>query len=599
MAITSAGNVGIGTTNPAYKLDVNASSSSDGFRVRVGGASRFIITGDGVATWGPSANIGILTWDTGKAIVIGQPGQALSLGANGFYDQLYINTAGNVGIGTTSPGAKLQIASPSSGTTLLVGRLNGESSIKALSDAGGNLALDSTGGATLINHYSSDNIWLATGGGNVGIGTISPSYKLDVSGSTRFNGDSLITGSLTTTGTISTTGHGYFNQGIWANIYRNLFGAEVFRITLTSNNMLVGTTTDDGYRLDVSGSTRFTGNSIITGSLNVTGGITGSLLGTASYATQALSASWAPSTGGSSFPYTGSALITGSLGVTGSFSTQINDNAFGYNAVFSNTNAGSSALSGLVLSNTSQNPVAIFQQNSTGDLGLFNSATTGKISLFTNSTEKMTIDSSGNVGIGSPPTNFQRLDVSAGHITTYDSSAKEGKITFNNGVGGVRWDQLNAKLHLIANSADAVTVLASGDVGIGNAAPLYKLDVNGGGNYSNGLVITGSLRGDVSALSIFSNTASVNMAANNFFNLTLVDGANTHISPVGIRPGQTVNIRIRQGVAGTGTVSFPSFVDQASGSLYTGSMVASAFDIITMITFDTSVVYLSSIRNMV
>jgi hypothetical protein len=42
---------------------------------------------------------------------------------------------------------------------------------------------------------------------------------------------------------------------------------------------------------------------------------TGSLLGTASYATQALSASYAPST--PTFPYTGSAIITGSLSVTG------------------------------------------------------------------------------------------------------------------------------------------------------------------------------------------------------------------------------------------------------------------------------------------
>ena len=49
--------------------------------------------------------------------------------------------------------------------------------------------------------------------------------------------------------------------------------------------------------------------------------ITGSLFGTASYATQALSASWAPG-GGASFPYTGSAEITGSLEVTGSFSVQ-------------------------------------------------------------------------------------------------------------------------------------------------------------------------------------------------------------------------------------------------------------------------------------
>jgi hypothetical protein len=59
-----------------------------------------------------------------------------------------------------------------------------------------------------------------------------------------------------------------------------------------------------------------------TGSFNYQGSIsatsfTGSLLGTASYATQALSASWAPSAVGAAFPYTGSAGITGSLSVTG------------------------------------------------------------------------------------------------------------------------------------------------------------------------------------------------------------------------------------------------------------------------------------------
>jgi hypothetical protein len=62
------------------------------------------------------------------------------------------------------------------------------------------------------------------------------------------------------------------------------------------------------------------GNSQITGSLNVSAGITGSLQGTASYATQALSASYAPST--PTFPYTGSAIITGSLEVTGSVFVQ-------------------------------------------------------------------------------------------------------------------------------------------------------------------------------------------------------------------------------------------------------------------------------------
>jgi hypothetical protein len=49
-----------------------------------------------------------------------------------------------------------------------------------------------------------------------------------------------------------------------------------------------------------------------------TGSLVGALTGTASYATQALTASYVAYA--SSFPYTGSALITGSLGVTGSIS---------------------------------------------------------------------------------------------------------------------------------------------------------------------------------------------------------------------------------------------------------------------------------------
>ena len=123
--------------------------------------------------------------------------------------------------------------------------------------------------------------------------------------------------------------------------------------------------------------------------------------------------------------------------------------------------------------------------------------------------------------------------------------------------------------------------------------------------WSNGIeitgstVITGSLRGNVSALSIASNTASLDMSTNNFFTLNLVNGANTHINPTNINPGQTVNIRVNQGSAGTGTVSFPSFVDQPSGSAYTGSQVANAIDIVTMITFDSSLVFVSSIRNMI
>jgi hypothetical protein len=58
----------------------------------------------------------------------------------------------------------------------------------------------------------------------------------------------------------------------------------------------------------------------ITASIISASAFTGSLFGTASYATQALTASYA-STYAPVFPFTGSAIITGSLGVTGSIAT--------------------------------------------------------------------------------------------------------------------------------------------------------------------------------------------------------------------------------------------------------------------------------------
>jgi hypothetical protein len=106
---------------------------------------------------------------------------------------------------------------------------------------------------------------------------------------------------------------GYSATGLGSNTA--VIGNDSIITTALKGNILIGTTTDAGYKLDVVGTSRLNGNSNITGSLNVTGGITGSLLGTASYATQALSASYAPST--STFPFTGSAIITGSLSVIG------------------------------------------------------------------------------------------------------------------------------------------------------------------------------------------------------------------------------------------------------------------------------------------
>ena len=141
----------------------------------------------------------------------------------------------------------------------------------------------------------------------------------------------------------------------------NTLRTERLTIFGATGNIFIGSSpSDDGFKFNVSGSTRLNGNTQITGSLSVTQGITGSLFGTSSWAQnavtssyilQAVSASFAstasyasnggvtqiiagtnvtisPTSGtgsvtinaaaGAAFPFTGSAIITGSLIVTGS-----------------------------------------------------------------------------------------------------------------------------------------------------------------------------------------------------------------------------------------------------------------------------------------
>jgi len=102
-------------------------------------------------------------------------------------------------------------------------------------------------------------------------------------------------------------------------------GSEIFpsanRLTKGSGNntILNSNITDNGSSVSINS------NTTITGSLNVSAGITGSLLGTASFANNATSASYALNATSASFapsspafPFSGSAEITGSLSVTGS-----------------------------------------------------------------------------------------------------------------------------------------------------------------------------------------------------------------------------------------------------------------------------------------
>jgi hypothetical protein len=111
--------------------------------------------------------------------------------------------------------------------------------------------------------------------------------------------------------------------------------------------------------------------------------------------------------------------------------------------------------------------------------------------------------------------------------------------------------------------------------------------------------LTGSLRGQVNALNISSLTASMDCSVGNFFTLTLVDGNDTHVVPSNILPGQTINMRVTNGVTGTGTISFANSVLQPSGSIYTATTGSDVYDIVTFISFDNANLSLSAVKNFI
>ena len=124
---------------------------------------------------------------------------------------------------------------------------------------------------------------------------------------------------------------------------------------------------------------------------------------------------------------------------------------------------------------------------------------------------------------------------------------------------------------------------------IGNQIITGSLSITGS------TAITGAVAGNVTALSIVSNTASINLSTGNYFTLQLVAGATTHINPTNIASGQTVNILVS--TTGSATVSFPSNVKQPSGSSYVPT-TSTGNDVITFVAFDNSNLYLAYVKNL-
>ena len=173
--VTADGKVGIGTTTPAQPLDVNGTS---------------VFRNNLYFGTGAQGSAGFLSWATASPphlILYGNSGYGISLGTNGITDRLFIDTSGNVGIGTTAPVAKFQVRS----TGNYDGANTNVPSVFGNDITGANAVIGASGNGAIVQGRDTTNasvLLLNPYGGNVGIGTSLPSQKLDVNGTVKIAG---------------------------------------------------------------------------------------------------------------------------------------------------------------------------------------------------------------------------------------------------------------------------------------------------------------------------------------------------------------------------------------------------------------------------
>ena len=495
----SVGSVGIGTTSPTQVLELKKTTGSAIALLNYNDSVKFNINAS-------SAGAGY----------VGMVSNHPLLFVNNDTERMRLDTNGNLGIGTTSPGVKLQIqgltrinADSALGLNLNRSATSVENGIHFSTAAttdwyfyvdNGNTNLqiqrsnELDDGPRLRFDGSNSNVLLNLGGGNVGIGLTSPTQKLEVAGFVMGGTSSY----RTSIGANASGAYIYF--GDTSNLYSlGRLGTynSAFNINSYNGSIVFQINDSEKVRIDTNGNLGI-GTSNPAGKLDVilsTVALTTSAFGLDLKVTE-LAGGWARSNRIYNTNYTAGTTFFGAYGGASSinyaFWTLDNPasvDVTGYNStkgIFLNSsgNVGINT-TGFTTKFSVSDGTTIAQINPSSGVAYFGTINNYPMALSVNSSEKVRIDTNGSVGIGttSPLAKlhilgdggstdyvYQRWSYT-GNVNTYDLLLKQ---TVTSGVVRYNFSMING-----GTTYNDVLVLDRGCVGIGTSLPVNLLNVHG------------------------------------------------------------------------------------------------------------------------